>query len=444
MPTMPVEKDFIVTSRYGPRWGTIHLGTDFGTGTGKTANRPIYAVKDGTVIMTGAAQGYGGPAPAGWIVIDHPASVGGGTSEYGHIISEVRVGQRVKEGQRIGYINPSSATNGGVAPHLHFSWMPYDYNPSRKIDPMATVLKGARWPGQAAPTGFGSTVVATPATKPKDIFDIDWSRRFWENGSYSPKRLIVLHTTENSAKSTVEGVATFQLGPDNKWKGAYTGLVDSRGVALRANTDDQAVPAAANVSNKYGLHLSLVAYSSWTRAQWLEQEKMLRRAARVVADWAKKHGIPIRRLTWQQVKGGSWGITDHNGVRLAFGVTDHTDVGPNFPWDVFLRYCEEAHGAQLQPTPTNKKGLFMALTDQEQRELLDKTRDIHHEMVHRFGSRYPDSTFRDTLVGYTLEIDRKVEDIHKNMLPSTFALLGLLAKAGGIVPDNAATERKVK
>ncbi|WP_066527108.1 peptidoglycan DD-metalloendopeptidase family protein [Corynebacterium bouchesdurhonense] len=348
MATMPVPKGFEVTSPFGPRWGTIHKGTDFGR-QGGAANQPIFAVRDGTVIMTGAAQGYGGPGPAGWIVIDHPASVGGGTSEYGHIISEVAVGQKVREGQRIGYINPNQATNGGVAPHLHFSWMPKGYNPSAKIDPMTTVLAGAKWPGgeQAA-----SSAVATPEVNPRDIFDIDWSQKFWENGTYSPKRLIVLHTTENSAKSTVEGVATFQLGPENTWKGAYTGLVDSRGAALRANTDDQKVPAAANISNSYGLHLSLVGWSSWKREEWLAQEKMLRRAARIVADWSTKHGIPIRRLTAEQIKAGSWGITDHNGTRLAYGKTTHTDVGPGFPWDVFLEMVNDAMKPKLEATMT--------------------------------------------------------------------------------------------
>ncbi|MDO5683789.1 MAG: peptidoglycan DD-metalloendopeptidase family protein [Propionibacteriaceae bacterium] len=48
---------------------------------------------------------------------------------------------------------------------------------------------------------------------------------------------------------------------------------------------------------------------------------------------------------------------------------------------------------------------------------------IHHELTHTFGSRagHADgtpSTFRDTLVGYVLEIDKKVEDIHANMLPA--------------------------
>ena len=33
---------------------------------------PLYARASGTVIHAGAAQGYGEPDPAGWLVIDHP------------------------------------------------------------------------------------------------------------------------------------------------------------------------------------------------------------------------------------------------------------------------------------------------------------------------------------------------------------------------------------
>lgn len=64
----------------------------------------------------------------------------------------------------------------------------------------------------------------------------------------------------------------------------------------------------------------------------------------------------------------------------------------------------------------------MSLSNDEQRELLDKTRSIHHELTHGFQSRYAEngerSTFRDSLIGFVLELDRKVEDVHKNQLPS--------------------------
>ena len=354
MTTMPVPKGFYVTSSFGPRWGQFHFGTDFGNGGG-SGGQPVFAVKDGTVTRAGKAQGFGR-----WVTIDHPASNGGGETIYGHVVPEVKVGQKVTEGQRIAHIDPNRATNGGVAPHLHMEWHRYTWVPPgdpNRLNPM-TMLAGARWPGEDAPRA-GSI-----KTQSKDIFDIDWSRKFWENGTYTPKRLIVLHTTENSAKSTVEGVATFQLGPENTWKGAYHGLVDSRGVALRENTDDQKAAAAGNASNTHALHLSLVGWSSWTREQWLEQEKMLRRAARVVADWSKKHGIPARRLTEKQVAAGKWGITDHNGTRLAYGGTTHTDVGPGFPWDVFMGYVDEnLNGANQAPEIKEDKVTFKQFTD---------------------------------------------------------------------------------
>ena len=152
MVTMPVPRGFYVTSPYGPRWGTTHYGTDYGNG-GSAGGKPIYAIKDGTVIQAGPASGFGQ-----WIRVDHPASVGGNESVYGHVIPEVRAGQRVREGQRIGRINPDSRTNGGVVPHLHLEIYRYSWVPAARrvlgqtiLDPQK-VLQGARWPGEATPT----------------------------------------------------------------------------------------------------------------------------------------------------------------------------------------------------------------------------------------------------------------------------------------------------
>ena len=75
-----------------------------------------------------------------------------------------------------------------------------------------------------------------------------------------------------------------------------------------------------------------------------------------------------------------------------------------------------------------QKGPLMALTDDEQRRLLEKVDRIHHELTHPFQSRYVDpqgaqSPFRETLAGYLLELDRKIEDIHANMLPTMWERL---------------------
>lgn len=171
MVTMPVDKGFVVTSPLGPRWGTTHWGVDYGV-AGGSGGKPIYAIKDGTVIQAGPASGFGQ-----WIRIDHPASVGGNESVYGHIIPEVRTGQQVREGQRIGYINPNSSTNGGVAPHLHIEVYKYSWvGPGQRVvgqtilDPQQ-VLRGAKWPGEstARPVGKqGGTIYGIDISEHND------------------------------------------------------------------------------------------------------------------------------------------------------------------------------------------------------------------------------------------------------------------------------------
>ncbi|MDP4000045.1 MAG: M23 family metallopeptidase [bacterium] len=78
----------------------------------------VRAVADGTVIQVADVVGYGG-----LVVIRHtaPESV---TSLYGHLRLRgipVRVGQRVREGQRIGVLGSQfSAETSGARKHLHF------------------------------------------------------------------------------------------------------------------------------------------------------------------------------------------------------------------------------------------------------------------------------------------------------------------------------------
>lgn len=77
----------------------------------------------------------------------------------------------------------------------------------------------------------------------------------------------------------------------------------------------------------------------------------------------------------------------------------------------------------------DSEGAEVAFTEHD-RAMLQR---IHHELTHRFGSRVEnadgtESTFRDTLMGYILELDKKVEDIHVNMLPALWRGFTNLAK----------------
>ncbi|MBQ0040467.1 MAG: M23 family metallopeptidase [Clostridiales bacterium] len=97
---------YVVTSRPGWRWGRTHEGVDMGCGIGN----PVYASDGGVITCSGGYGGYGN-----CIDIQHND---GWMSRYGHLNSMVvKVGDKVYQGQLIGYSGNSGRSTG---PHLHF------------------------------------------------------------------------------------------------------------------------------------------------------------------------------------------------------------------------------------------------------------------------------------------------------------------------------------
>lgn len=81
-----------------------------------------------------------------------------------------------------------------------------------------------------------------------------------------------------------------------------------------------------------------VAPKNYTREQWLSPEvwpAVMRIALQVQAD-AIKYGIPRRRMSVAEVADNEKGICGHVDVSQAFHQSDHTDPGPDFPWDRFM------------------------------------------------------------------------------------------------------------
>ena len=326
MVTMPVPKGFKVTSRFGPRWGTIHWGTDYGCGN--NADKPVYAVKDGTVTRAGAARGFGR-----WVTIDHPASNGGGETVYGHIIPEVHPGQKVREGQRIARIDGNQSTNGGVVPHLHFEWHRYSWTqpgPNR-LDP-EVMLKGAKWVGDTPAPVRAATAVAANV--------LDWTQRFTFGRPRPAHQIknIIIHVTVNAPGTPAENVANYQI---NSQSGSYHELTDTTIKHLIENTDDWLTWSTGNYGNDIGLHRSFVMWGTETRAQWLKYDAMLREAAKRDAEWCRKYNIPPVKLTAADLKAGKRGFAGHLETGQAWGGTDHVDPGTGFPWDVYLGYVRE-------------------------------------------------------------------------------------------------------
>lgn len=111
--------------RYHPilRYWRMHWGTDFGAPCGTR----LYAVADGTVASARWQGGFGN-----YVVIDH-GKVGGKylSSGYAHQSKmAVRAGQKVRQGQVIGYVGTTGLSTGC---HLHFQI----YANGTPVNPMA-------------------------------------------------------------------------------------------------------------------------------------------------------------------------------------------------------------------------------------------------------------------------------------------------------------------
>ena len=102
--TLPVKSGYTITSRFGPRWGTTHTGTDVAAPTGTA----IYAAAAGTVAFSGnQGNGYGN-----YIIINHENGV---STLYGHCSSlSVSTGEYVAQGQ---YIAAVGSTGNSTGPH---------------------------------------------------------------------------------------------------------------------------------------------------------------------------------------------------------------------------------------------------------------------------------------------------------------------------------------
>jgi murein DD-endopeptidase MepM/ murein hydrolase activator NlpD len=117
-----------ITSGFGYRrhpilgYKKMHNGMDFGAPYGA----PIYAATDGTIAFAGRKGGYGN-----FVQINHG---GGLATGYGHMSRiAARPGQRVRQGQVIGYVGSTGLSTG---PHLHYEL----YRNGRHVNPASVTF----------------------------------------------------------------------------------------------------------------------------------------------------------------------------------------------------------------------------------------------------------------------------------------------------------------
>ena len=341
----PLGAGWIITSPFGPRdFDGVHTGTDFGFPTG-CAGAPVYSPAAGRVLYCGAADGYGGPDPAGWIVIQ---ADDGKVWELGHLrrLPHITVGATVSAGQQIAIVNPNPNTNGRVDPHCHLSLMLSGYQPDAKVDPMP-YLRGALTPGGTMPTpqrpDFNEYVLKDPSGN--ELWSPNNQPR---NGTKVD--LFILHTQEGAGNA--DSLARYLINPANQVSYHYTvSQAPDGGVTVCDVVDTDLGSWSVLSANSRSINLCFAGSSAaWSRAQWMAQSRAIDVAAYLAVQDCKKYGIPLTVISPPYSQGRA-GITDHQYVTRVLGDGTHTDVGPNFPWDYFSQRVQVWAGGGPEPIP---------------------------------------------------------------------------------------------
>jgi hypothetical protein len=149
-------------------------------------------------------------------------------------------------------------------------------------------------------------------------------------------------------------------------------FADSNGVLVEVRDEDRSHSARMH-GNEIGLQLELCG-TAQTREQWLDStsKATLRFAAMWVAEKCKAYGLAVRRLSIAEVRAAyfgptkSKGICGHGDVTIAYPEDrgDHTDPGPNFPWDIFLSWVSEELAKLNNPNGETDMPKLFIVTDE--------------------------------------------------------------------------------
>lgn len=143
-----------------------------------------------------------------------------------------------------------------------------------------------------------------------------------------PPRLVVIHDTGNtdSTRYSEAHYAATRTDQQSFWTSAHA-YVDSGG-ALGSLALNLRAWAAYSYANAYGFHIEICRKD-------LANGAALDYAAGVVRQLCQAAGIPMVKLSPQQVASGQRGICGHADITIGLGVGDHYDPSP-FDWPGFI------------------------------------------------------------------------------------------------------------
>lgn len=154
-----------------------------------------------------------------------------------------------------------------------------------------------------------------------------------------PVRLIVIHSTESPA-DRARANAYYLQDPSLQASAHYIVGLD----AIVQCVSESATAWGAPGANADGIQIELCG---WAASDWSgDGLRVIDIARPLVADIARRWGIPLRQLSDGELAAGARGIVTHAQISRVYKQSDHWDPGPRFPMDRLLA---------APPAPTKPK-----------------------------------------------------------------------------------------
>lgn len=154
---------------------------------------------------------------------------------------------------------------------------------------------------------------------------------------------IAIHATANTATDFAEANYAHVRG-DGTSAHAY---VDRDSLTQALDTDRKAGHAGSSTGNENSIAIEITGLNSWSRDAWMRNvawAELARWIAYVLTHDPDFRGFEVRRASVAEMMRNPrvQAFYGHDDMRRAWGGTDHTDPGPNFPWDVLLNAVNAA------------------------------------------------------------------------------------------------------
>jgi len=159
-----------------------------------------------------------------------------------------------------------------------------------------------------------------------------WSPNSQDRGG-TKVDLFLLHTQEGDGNA--DSLARFLQGNEVSYHYTISEDPNDHGVTVVDVVDTDEASWSVLSANDRSINLCFAgSRAAWSRDQWLQQSRAIDVAAYLAVQDCRKYGIAIKVLA-PPYDCDPPGISDHKYVTQWLRDGTHTDVGDNFPWDVF-------------------------------------------------------------------------------------------------------------